>query len=97
MPAFQKLAAEKQSRVVFLGITEPQKEDPDWALTRAAIKELGLTFPTLIDTKSGVTRACGITGLPHTIIIDRAGIVRANLEGARGEDELRQELAKAGA
>lgn len=98
LPSLQKLYEDLRSRgVVVYGVTQRQPDDPDWKKTRSAIDKLGLKFPTLVDGDGSLARAYGAVTLPHTFVIDRQGMVRADLEGARPEEEIRDELARAGA
>lgn len=92
-----KLAKELGPKgVVFFGITTKQKEDPNWEKTRAVLKEHNVPYPTLVDADGTVSKAYGVRGIPHTVIIDRDGIVRGEMIGARGEAALRAKLKKAG-
>ncbi len=92
-----KLAKELEPKgAVFLGITAKQESDPNWEQTRSALKEHNVPYPTLVDADGKVSKAYGVRGIPHTVIIDRDGIVRGEIIGARGEVALRAKLKKAG-
>ena len=71
-------------------------EDADWEKTREEIEKAELTFPTLRDLDGKIGEAYGQEGLPFTVIIDRDGIVRAELRGWGGEEALHAALRKAG-
>lgn len=45
------------------------------------VTSLGVTYDCLLDAQSDVARAYGVTGLPTTFFIDRAGIVRGRIIG----------------
>ncbi|MDH5561162.1 MAG: TlpA family protein disulfide reductase [Deltaproteobacteria bacterium] len=55
-------------------------ESPSLADAMAA--KIGTTFPILIDQKSMVSQAYGVTGVPETYIIDKQGVVREKFLGA---------------
>ncbi len=55
-------------------------DDP--ALADAMAAKIGTTFPILIDPKTKVAQAYGLTGVPETYIIDKQGVVREKFLGA---------------
>jgi peroxiredoxin len=56
-------------------------EDTDAADVGAFVKELGLTFPVLLDTDNRLPARFGVTGYPETFIIDRDGQVIKHVIG----------------
>jgi cytochrome c biogenesis protein CcmG/thiol:disulfide interchange protein DsbE len=97
-PMMRRVAEEAQARGVrFYGVTLKQEDDTDWQKTRGVIEEYRLPFPTLIDDAGGATKDYAVEGLPLTVVIDRGGIVRAELSGAQDEAALKSALRKAGA
>jgi len=48
------------------------------------------------DPNNAVALKYRVEGIPRTLLIDRKGIVRADLVGGRGLEELREELKKIG-
>ncbi len=48
-------------------------------------KELGLTFPVLLDTDQSVSRLYDLNRLPLILLIDREGTVRFENKGFRGD------------
>lgn len=45
------------------------------------VRELGVTFPVLLDPEGVVPRRYGVTGYPETFIIDREGRIIQHLRG----------------
>ena len=56
-------------------------EDTNTADVSAFVKELGLTFPVLLDTDNRLPARFGVTGYPETFIIDRDGQVIKHVIG----------------
>jgi len=50
--------------------------DEDPALAEKLLKETGVTFPILLDSKSQVSELYGVDAMPTTVMIDRNGNVR---------------------
>jgi len=50
--------------------------DEDPALAEKLLKETGVTFPILLDSKSQVSELYGVDAMPTTFMIDRNGNVR---------------------
>ena len=49
---------------------------------QAYLAKHGYTIPTLLDAKMEVARACGVRGIPATLIVDRDGAIVAQGHGA---------------
>lgn len=89
MPTLQRLHMElKEQGVVVLGVNA---EPP--ALARRFLTRHGVTFATLTDPRSAITRLYGVQGIPVGVIIDRNGRVRAHFPGLRDERTWRVALA----
>lgn len=56
-------------------------EDTDAADVSAFVKELGLTFPVLLDSDNHLPARFGVTGYPETFVIDRDGQVIKHVIG----------------
>jgi peroxiredoxin len=56
-------------------------EDTDAAAVASFVKELGLTFPVLLDTENHLPARLGVTGFPETFVIDRDGQVIKHVIG----------------
>ena len=59
-------------------------------------RQLGLSLPTLVDIEDKTFRAYGLTGVPETFLVDRAGRVVQHFIGPRdwNASEFRQELGR---
>lgn len=60
------------------------------------VKELGLTFPILLDPDGQVVSRYRVTGYPETFIVDRDGVVVSHEIGPRDWSEGRYERALRG-
>ena len=49
---------------------------------QAYLAKHGYTIPTMLDAKMEVARACGVRGIPATLIVDRNGVIVAQGHGA---------------
>jgi peroxiredoxin len=56
-------------------------EDTDTAAVAAFVRELGLTFPVLLDPDNRLPGRYGVTGYPETFVIDRNGQVIKHVIG----------------
>ncbi len=59
-------------------------------------KQHRLTYLQLRDANDAVAQKYKVEAIPRTILIDRKGIVRADIIGGREFDEFRAELKKVG-
>lgn len=76
--------------VQFIGIHVWDKEKD----ARAFAEEFGVTFPMALDGSGKVAIEYGITGVPETFIIDRAGVLVRRAIGPVDADELQQALVE---
>ena len=80
MPGFERLHREFSARgLAVIGINV--RETP--ATIREYAKELGLTFPLLLDDSGKINSSYGVIGLPTTFLIDRDGRAVALAVGPR--------------
>jgi thiol-disulfide isomerase/thioredoxin len=73
MPSIQRLAARMSGRpfaVVGINVAETQRR------AERIVAELGLTFPTLLDSQGNAFHAWGGKALPTSALIDRQGALR---------------------
>ena len=56
-------------------------EDTNPEDVRAFVKDLGVTFPVLLDTDNRLPARYGVTGFPETFVIDRDGQVIKHVIG----------------
>ena len=83
MPDLQRAFEARAARgdLVVIGVDD---KEPASAVTAFA-REVGVTFPLLLDRVSDVRAHYGVVGLPGTFLIDREGIIRGQLFGPVGE------------
>jgi peroxiredoxin len=81
MPAMEQLyrTFSRQDFEILAVSTDPQGA----AVTRPFQQELGLTFPILHDAEFRVGLAYGARTLPMSFVVDRNGLVRQKIPGAR--------------
>ena len=80
MPALERLHRDFAARgLVMIGINARE----DAATIRRYARELGLTFPLLVDTEGKINALYGVVGLPATFIIGRDGRAVAFAVGTR--------------
>jgi peroxiredoxin len=90
LPRWQALADRGRS-AGFDVLTVSGDDEPD---VRAFLAERHLTLPVVLDATGRIHGAYAVAGIPHTVAIDRQGIVTRELSGARPqaqyEDALRE-------
>jgi peroxiredoxin len=70
MPVLERLHREFLSRgLIIIGVNAREKKDA----ARRYAKELGLTFPVLLDRDGKINALYGVVGLPTTFVIGRDG------------------------
>jgi peroxiredoxin len=80
MPGFEQLHREFSARgLAVIGINARETS----ATIREYAKELGLTFPLLLDDSGKINSSYGVIGLPTTFLIDRDGRAVALAVGPR--------------
>lgn len=80
LPSMEKLYQElKDKGFTILAVSIDKKENP----VKRFVKKLNLTFPILLDPKNRITRLYRTTGVPETFIIDKKGVIREKVIGAR--------------
>lgn len=57
--------------------------DKDSSIVKPFVEDLGLTFPVLLDPKGKITRLYRTIGIPENYIIDKRGIIKEKIIGAR--------------
>jgi thiol-disulfide isomerase/thioredoxin len=68
----------KDNQFVIIGISQ----DRDRGALDRYLKEEGITWPQILDGQGRISRTYGVRGIPHTVLIDQEGAVRA--VGLRG-------------
>jgi cytochrome c biogenesis protein CcmG/thiol:disulfide interchange protein DsbE len=60
----------------------------------AFVRGLGVTFPALLDAPAGpVAQDYGVRGIPQTVFVDKAGVVRGRVYGETSRDALRPAIS----
>lgn len=90
MEAFQRYT---NDGLVLLGINYTVQDSLEEA--EAFVNALDITFPILLDEQGHVSRdAYGIIGLPTSVFIDRAGVVRRVIIGPVVAQQIDQYIAE---
>jgi len=84
LPRFQRLHEQAGGRLQVLGVNDTDR--PQGAAD--TVRELGLTFPSVVDRMGTVRRALGRTGMPHTVFLRADGSLAYVRTGEVGEAEL---------
>jgi len=80
MPAIQRVyEANRERGLDVLAVNSTVQDDA--AKARDFARELGLTFPILLDRDGEVTRRYLVRGLPSTFIVGRDGVIREAIFG----------------
>jgi peroxiredoxin len=80
MPVFERLHREFEAQgLSVIGINA--REGPE--VIRGYSKELGLTFPLVVDSRGEINASYGVIGLPTTFLIGRDGTAMALAVGPR--------------
>lgn len=92
MPDLQRLYARaKGSGFVILGDDQGESEDA----ARRFASHAGVTFPILLDTSQQISSQFGTSGLPTTLVFDRAGHLVDVVAGMMTASTMQVELHKA--
>lgn len=76
MPGLEQLWQENQSKgMVLVGVFVPNVVDGEREANRF-VRELGLTYPMVTDTRGEATLEYGVSGFPTTVFITRDGKVQ---------------------
>jgi peroxiredoxin len=91
MPAMQACYDKLRDKgFVVLAVNELEDDDK----VRAHIREYKHTFPVLMDRENRVANLYGVYGLPVSVFIDEAGIVRSYFKGGLlTEQKINEEIA----
>lgn len=78
-PALVKMYHKYGSRISFLGVNLTGSDNPLNA--QAFIKQMGITYPVLMDTTLSVTQQYRVLGIPTSLFINRKGVIVARVTG----------------
>ena len=85
-PALERLYQEDQARgLVVLGIDQGESTDAAAAFAR----QMGLTYPILVDEGQQYGRAYAAVGLPTSIVVDRTGHIVRGIDGEMTLEQMR--------
>jgi len=91
MPVFERAQQQyREQGLVVLGVNFQERDEQILAFE----KEVGVTFPSLVDRTGEVTRRWRATALPTTFLVDRQGIIRDVRVGPYTDEMLQSRLAK---
>jgi peroxiredoxin len=90
LPELDAYQAEMGDRVVVLGIDTGESA----ATVEPFVRQHGLRFPILLDEQGAIAVAYGANGLPTSVILDRAGIVRERVTGPMTRDTLARRVER---
>jgi peroxiredoxin len=91
MPDFDALYKESQDQeLVVLGIDTMES---DRQAARTLARNLALEFPILWDEGNRVGRQYGVSGLPTSFFVDRAGVIRVVQVGPMNKNVMKQKAA----
>jgi peroxiredoxin len=82
MPSMEKLHLELKGKP-FQILACDQQEDGDTVFAFTGQLDPAPTFPLLLDSKSAISRAYGVPGLPTTFLIDKSGQIAYRAVGGR--------------
>lgn len=91
MPDMQKIHEDGEGKVLAVNLTHTEKS-PDDASEFA--KELGLTFPILMDTTGNLAEQFNVVAYPTSYMIDSDGRIQFVAMGAMNYDMMRRELLR---
>lgn len=82
LPSMEKLYLDLKDKP-FQVLACDQQEDGDTVFTFTGQLDPAPTFPVLLDSKSVVSKAYGVPGLPTTFLIDKSGQIAHRAVGGR--------------
>lgn len=91
-PLFAKLSGQPDAPVVLGILFNETKEDN----ARAFAKEFGMNYPQLRDEGVKTAIAYNVTGIPHTVFIDKSGVIQQLERGEIDAARLNMGLEKIG-
>jgi peroxiredoxin len=83
MPVLDRLRRERRETLEVIGVSLDRTST---ARVRAFVREVGVTFPILLDPEATSARAYRVRGLPTTVIVGVDGVVRHRELGYRDWD-----------
>jgi len=90
MPELDAYQAEMGDRVIVLGIGTGESA----GVLDPFVRQHGLRFPILLDEDGAIAAMYGVVGLPTSLILDRAGVVRDRVTGPMTRDTLARRVER---
>jgi peroxiredoxin len=91
LPILQKLAQEYSQRGLVV-LTVNATDQDDMAKVQAAVGEMGMTFPVLLDQGKAFASTYNAAFFPSTFFIDASGVIRDIKLGDTNEADLRAKI-----
>lgn len=89
LPGMESLyAAYRNKGLVILAVNVGQRKD---AVVRL-VRDLGISFPVLLDTDKEMAGRYDVHAVPRTYIIDRGGVIRHRILGSASVDMIRKRI-----
>jgi cytochrome c biogenesis protein CcmG/thiol:disulfide interchange protein DsbE len=94
-PLFRELSEQRgaEGGLALVGVMFQETSEQN---ARDFIREFALTYPSLRDPGSRTAINYGVSGIPETVFIDRAGVIQDVYRGALGRERLNTGLKKIG-
>lgn len=91
MPDMQRVAQDHPDDLVVLAVDLQEAPEP----VASFVKQFGLSFPILLDTRGDVSQMYGVQSLPSSFFIDPLGRVASFNIGALNESAIRRRVQQA--
>jgi len=89
MPAMDKFYRQYGKKgLVILAVNVGQSKD----VVRKLAKEIGISYPVLLDPDQKVAKNYDVVGVPRTYLIDRKGVIRYKILGSASDATLKKQI-----
>lgn len=89
MPAMEKFYRQYGKKgLVILAVNVGQRKD----VVRKLAKEIGISYPVLLDPDQKIARNYDVVGVPRTYLIDRKGVIRYKILGSASDATLKKQI-----
>jgi thiol-disulfide isomerase/thioredoxin len=88
LPLLVKTHQANQDRLVILGVDMAEEA----GVVRDKVREVGITYPVLLDSQNEVTNRYQVRGYPTSLFVDKNGIVQRITVGQLTEDTIKSAL-----
>lgn len=90
LPELDAYQAEMGDQIAILGVDVGEPA----TTVGPFVREHGLRFPILLDESGAIAARYGVVGLPTSLILDRAGVVRERVTGPMTRDSLARRVER---